>query len=214
MDIRHYYHVYAAGAWSQPVRDHFDALGHSGFDGDIVIGLVGPEHDRQMAREMIGMHLWARGLADPIKWIEADSGWEQVTLQQIHVDLSSIPGELAVLYAHTKGAMDNSEWNEVWRRSMTRRVVSDWRSCVAMLGDYQTVGCHWLTPERDHDPPKRPITTPMYGGNFWWARASYLRELPPLGTDYRHQAEEWVGLGNPKARDLLPGWPSRKLCRS
>ncbi len=212
MKIRHYYHVYAAGGWSAPVREHIEALGRSQFGGEIRIGLAGPEQDRFRAREMITMQLAESGLPAPAEWIEADTGFEQVTLARLSTDMHQLPGEFAVLYAHTKGAFSGDPLNEPWRRSMTAYVVAGWRDCAALLeAGYETAGCHWLTPEKDDDPPRYPVTTPMYGGNFWMARASYLRRLPPPGCDYRHQAEEWIGLGAPRAADLLPGWPSAKL---
>lgn len=212
MDVRHYYHVHAAGAWSEAVREHAAALGEAGFSGPVTIGMTGPPTDRERARELITIRLADAGQLVN-RWIEEDKGFEQVTLQQIHVDAHGIPGQFAVLYAHTKGARDNTEFNIAWRRSMTRRVVGGWEANAKLLeGRYDAVGCHWLTPEKHHRPERgRPVTTPMFGGNFWMARASYLRELPPPGTDYRHQAEEWIGYENPKVRDLRPGWPSARL---
>lgn len=211
--IRHFYHVYASGAWSTPVREHAEALGKSGFEGETVVGLVGYPEDRERAKNHIVMRFGSNGVPIPEVWVEADEGFEQLTLSKLHCDIHNIPGNFPVLYAHTKGAHDDSEWNAIWRRSMTRHVVSNWRACAALLHDYDTVGCHWLTPEEHHNPPDYPVTVPMYGGNYWWARTQYLRELPPPENEYRHQAEEWVGQNKPKAFDLLPGWPSRKLCK-
>jgi len=213
MKIRHFYHVFAAGGWAGPVAEHAEALGRAGLHCPVTITLVGPEEDRFRARERITERFWEWYLPEPEAWIEADAGFEQVTLRQIHLWAHQTPGDYAVLYAHTKGAYSNSPFNEHWRRSMTRYTVAGWRDCVAKLeSGWDTAGCHWLTPERDHDPPRFPVTTPMYGGNFWWGHSNYLRQLPPPGDEYRHQAEEWVGLAGPKAYDFLPGWPSMKLC--
>lgn len=213
MEIRHYYHCYAAGAWAQPVREHIMALGWSRFGGDMTVGLTGPPADRGRAREMILLQLAEWDLPLKVSWVEADEGFEQVTLAAIHRDIHKFTGEQAILYAHTKGARDDSQWNAFWRRSMTARVVADWRSCAEILaGDHDTVGCHWLTPAQHHDPPDWPVNSPFYGGNFWWARASYLRKLPLPLTEHRFHAEEWVGLAGPRAYDLLPGWPSMELC--
>jgi hypothetical protein len=209
MKIRSYFHVYAAGAWAAPVRDHWTALGRSGLDDAVMsVGLVGPARDRQVAREMITLRSRQWDIPEPVRWLAADEAWEQLTLAQVHADVQEIPGEFAVCYVHTKGAHDDCDRNVAWRRSMTRRVVYGWEHCLDLLAEgYDTAGCHWLTPDEHHNPPNRPVTTPMYAGNFWWARASYLRALPPPGNEYRHRAEEWIGLGNPKAADLLPGWP-------
>jgi hypothetical protein len=212
MEMRHFYHIYAGGAWSEPVREHADALGEAGFPGAVTVGLVGPPEDRVRAREMTSLRLAEAGVRVPDVWLEADAGYEQLTLSAVRDFAVANPGYV-ILYAHTKGARDNSEWNACWRRSMTRRVVGGWRLCAGLLADgHDTVGCHWLTPERDNDPPDYPVTTPMYGGNFWWATASYLAKLPAPGTESRFSAEEWVGLGGPRAYDLLPGWPTMKLC--
>ena len=213
MRIRHFYHVYAAGGWKDAVAEHAIALGQAGFRSPVTIGLVGDKDDRFRARERITAQFRWEGAPLPDTWIEADAGFEQVTLAKLHEYARSCRGEEAILYAHTKGALSNTPLNEHWRRSMTRHVVGDWMKCFLLVqSGYDTAGCHWLTPERHNDPPAYPVTTPMYGGNFWWARTGYLRRLPEPGTDYRHQAEEWVGLGNPRAADLLPGWPSMDIC--
>ena len=205
MKVHHFYHIYAAGAWAEPVREHASALSEAGFEGGLTVGLIGPAEDRDRAREMVTMRFPVAGT----EWIEADEGFEQLTLTALKEFVQDCKDEYAILYAHTKGALDNSSLNACWRRSMTRHVVGNWRKCVSLLENdsYDTVGCHWLMPE-EHDC----ITTPMYGGNFWWARSGYLRTLPPLSHDTRWRAEEWIGYGQPKAYDLLPGWPSMQLC--
>jgi hypothetical protein len=56
--------------------------------------------------------------------------------------------------------------------------------------------------------PEWPEQVPFFAGNFWWARASYLRTLEPPLEESRWQAETWVSLGEPKVYDVLPGWPN------
>lgn len=204
--IRHFYHVWAAGAWAEPAVQHAEALLESGFRGHITVGLVGSRLDRAIARERIGS-LLAELPNSTLDWAEADQGYEQVTLALLRSWVHAARGDQAVLYAHTKGAHNQSEMNAEWRRSMTRHVVGDWRTCVSLLRDYDTIGCHWLTPSLY----PHVVGTPYYGGNFWWARASYLRRLPPLEQQDRHAAEGWIGLGDPYAYDLFPGWPSMQL---
>lgn len=214
LHVRHFYHVYASGAWAEPVREHAEALGASEFTGAITVGLVGPRGDRERAREMITRRFSMYGAPVPDSWVEADEGYEQVTLTALRNFARSHLQDMAILYAHTKGAHDNTEWNAAWRRSMTRRIVSDWPNCVRQLGRYELVGCHWLDPERYHTPPY-DVASPFFGGNFWWALSNYVRRLPPLdakGT--RHDAETWIGLRSPRVLDLLPGWPSMRLCTS
>jgi hypothetical protein len=65
---------------------------------------------------------------------------------------------------------------------------------------------HDLSGINFHEAPAR-----HFGGNFWWARADYIRRLPhPLSPDFaspqfadpsnreRIRYEMWVGSGNPK----------------
>lgn len=201
LPVRHYYHVYAAGAWIRPAQEHVTALALSGLRAPMVIGLVGAPGGRLQAREMLTAMLSEAGLPAPERWAEADEGWEQVTLAEVHADVHRTPAEFAVMYAHAKGSANPSPLNAAWRRSMTRHVACDWEECAGLLEDgYDTAGCHWVTAQRS--------TTAFYAGNFWWARASYLRTLPPPPNESRWQAETWVSSATgPKAADLLPGWP-------
>lgn len=205
MKIRHYYHVYAAGAWSAPVRDHFTALGRSGLDDTMMtVGLVGPERDRLMARERIEDMCRKWVLFFPETWVEADTGWEQLTLQAIWEDAQNSTGEYAVLYAHTKGAANDLDSSAAWRRSMTKALVTNWESeCVARLEQgYDAVGSHWVKA------PEYPDQPAFFAGNFWWSKASYLRTLEQPLNETRWEAETWVSLGHPQVHDLMPWWPN------
>lgn len=113
-----------------------------------------------------------------------------------------------ILYFHSKGVSTPGKQIN-WRRRMELYLIKNsWAECVLFLTKgYDTVGCHWLTPEQF----PAQIKTPFYGGNFWWARSSYiatLPELPPDKWNNRYEAEHWIGLNNPTALDLCPGWPT------
>lgn len=114
-----------------------------------------------------------------------------------------------VLYLHTKGVTHPGEVAyEVWRRRMERAVVTNWRTCISDLeSGCDACGSHWLTPEQFPN-----VTSPFFGGTFWWAKADYLKTLPQLPAatwSNRFEAESWIGRGNPKPRvkDYYPGWP-------
>ena len=198
--IRHYYHVFAAGAWQQPVAEHITALAQAGLHTDMVIGLIGTPAQRDTARDTITTTLTQAGLAAPVRWIEAAQGWEQVTLRQIHFDVHRTPGRHPVLYAHTKGAHDDTDVNRAWRRAMTRALVTDWQHCTRLLDDgHDTAGCHWIT--------RGGVS--FYAGNFGWATANHLRTLPPPDNTSRWEAETWVSsTSGPNAADVLPGFPT------
>lgn len=197
--IRHYYHAYADGKWRSPVSEHIAAIKTIDQPITITVGVVGTSSNRA-AFEATNV------VVD--QWVEEETGFEQVTLSSLQSDL--VGGQTsAVLYAHTKGAYNPTHLNAAWRRSMTRRLVGDWARCLARLDEVDVVGCHWLTPEEFPGS----IVTPFFGGNFWWAHSDCLSRLPAVRAETRWDAEHWIGLGNPKAWDLLPGWPSKRLFR-
>lgn len=197
--IRHYYHVYADGQWEDAATEHLEALATIDVPMHVTVGVVGsPANRATVDAAFYGV--------DVAQWVEADTGWEQVTLAALQSELTS-SHNTAVLYAHTKGASDGSQINVEWRRSMTRHVVAGWRDCLQHLASVDAVGCHWLTSQKW----PQHVTTPFFGGNFWWATPDYLRTLPPLAYTSRWHAEQWIGLANPTVHDLLPGWPSLNL---
>lgn len=208
MNVAHFFHLYSAGEWRDPLAEHLAALEVGGYDGPFHVGLVGDPSQRAEALDEL------RWIRPPDTVIEADTGWEQVTLHELHAYAQDHDG--AVLYAHTKGAHDPSTVNIAWRRSMSWHLVRNWRACTTVLNPdhglgpggepYDAVGCHWLTPEEfpghvDHAP------LPCFGGNFWTARCGYVRQLLPCADSCRHDAEGWIGTGNPRVLDLYPGWP-------
>jgi hypothetical protein len=117
-----------------------------------------------------------------------------------------------VMYHHTKGAIHKGEiLYDAWRKRMMNCCTSNWRQCIKDLDEgYESIGCHWLTPEQFGPAVKAPF----WGGNFWWAKASFLNTLPQLRqtADTREQfydAESWIGWGprRPLVKDYYPGWP-------
>jgi hypothetical protein len=177
--IHHYYHIYAAGAWQEPVREHIRALTESGLSRresfSLHVGIVGREEDANAVRRL---------LDDAVKWAEigrSEEGWEQLTLGALARDSHSNDG-LAV-YAHTKGAHTPNRFNTDWRRRMTYFTITKWRDAVAALETHAAYGCHWMQLEGNW----------LFGGNFWWTHMSHLRLFPPPKLDTRWQAEEWIG---------------------
>lgn len=195
MRLAHWCHAYCGGAWREPLTEHLEVLRGADFDGELHWGAVGPLHEIAEAADLVGQPPDAM----------APEGWEQVTLSALHAFAQTHDG--AILYSHTKGAADTSDFRAKWRRSMEMRVVDNWRSNLTALEDHDVVGCHWLTP----DVWPGTITTPFFGGNYWIARCDYLRRLPECPTTDRFDAERWIGMANPRAFDLLPGWPGEEL---
>lgn len=198
--VAHFYHVYADGDWRDPVAEHLAALKDSKFDGYFGMGVVGTAENYDEVWQELD------AIRTPDRIACAPSGWEQVTLALAAQFAAENDG--SVLYAHTKGAARKSAFQNAWRQNMTALLVSKWQDARDALatGHYDAVGCHWLT-ERDFPHVKVQTDYPMFGGNFWMATCEYIRSLPPLQTENRHQAESWIGKGEPRVLDLSPGWP-------
>ena len=114
---------------------------------------------------------------------------EAPTLELIRT-FSMFHHDARVLYVHTKGASYEAPSAHVadWRRMLLHFLVEKHDQARAALETHDVVGCNFL------DHPAR-----HFSGNFWWARASHLKSLPPVQNGERHQAEWWV-LGTDSAR--------------
>jgi hypothetical protein len=117
---------------------------------------------------------------------------------------------LKVLYIHHKGASQpyNVCVND-WRKLMMYFTITNWKKCIENLKTNDVVGVNWRV---------RPY--PHFSGNFWWANSSYIKKLPklvlpetlnyesqygfklPWNNGYRHDAEFWIGLKQPKICNL------------
>lgn len=198
--VTHFYHWYASGAWTAPVREHFAALSAVRFPGQVNVGLVGSPADRNVARERL-VFLWPGAEI----CAEADTGYEEVTLSVLRSWALSAAPTSPVLYAHTKGAYNQGPLNARWREGMTSVVVGQLEACVASLAEADAVGCNWLSAETVAGYADRPC----FGGNFWWATAGYAATLSEPTNTSRYDAEAWIGTGHPKVRVLgQPGWPT------
>lgn len=114
------------------------------------------------------------------------------TLRMLHEAASRMQPDDHVWYIHTKGANSyrpNSQPGPLgWRRFMEYYVLQHWRFLRGALWGHDCAGVQL-----------RPEPWPHFSGNFWWARASYLRTLPvPMLTRSRTEAEEWLGLMGPR----------------
>lgn len=202
MDLHHFYHVYADGNWEQPVEEHLAALRAGGLADELTtfrVGLVGSAIN--MAKAI--SYLSRSGIKYQVDGLE-ESGFEQVTLDRLYEFSKTHDG--AVLYAHTKGASRNDPIDVPWRRSMTQLCVVDWQVPIAGLeADYLIAGCHWIrgNPDierlsaawrnRQLNPPGLDGVGGMFGGNFWWTKLEYVRQLPEPDHVHRHAAEHWLG---------------------
>lgn len=121
-----------------------------------------------------------------------------------------------VCFWHNKGVTHAwDQLNTVWRLCMERAVIRQWMQCVRDLNaGCDSVGAHWLTPEQY----RGIVHHPFWGGQFFWAKASFLGELPvlpdnPQKRDDWFLSENWIGMGRrPKVKDYAPHWPGIGPC--
>lgn len=196
MRLTHFYHVFADGDWETPAGEHLEALVASDLIDnldDMFLGIVGAESNRaRVKRELPGVVV-----------AEADTGWEQVTLNAVHDFAQTDDG--AIFYAHTKGAHSRSDLADMWRKSMTHDLITGWRGCVEALTTVQACGSHWLQSRM----PEHAEHDFFFAGNFWWAQSSYVAKLPALRFEHRYQAEGWIGLANPTVKVIRDGLADR-----
>lgn len=121
-----------------------------------------------------------------------------------------------VCFFHIKGVTHKQQAIDfLWRKCMEHWTIRNWRQCVRDLGmGCDSVGTHWLTPERFHGLVK----SPFWGGMFFWAKASFLAELPdvpaePTCAEDWWIPEHWIGMGHrPQIKDYAPHWPGIDVC--
>lgn len=193
MKVRHWYHAWADGIWQQAASEHAGALRDHDFRADgITIGLVGSAGNVSAARDWFTSELAGMG---PLDFVIAETGFEQVTLRDLYAHVTGCGQEEAILYAHTRGAMNPSEAQNASRRAATAAVLTGWPEHVSLLAYYDITGPEWRASPLDG-------RTMFFSCNFWWARASWLRTLPEPDESSRWHAEVWVGQGDPKVRSL------------
>ncbi len=177
----------------------------------VFLHVAGMNHYREIVAELSGM-INGSGLYDAAeltavtvgtcdlsglfgeRWQTRGGGplerFEFPTLRHLHAIAQTHP-EDSFLYLHTKGASQPARRasRDAWRRYMARCVITDWRQCVDLLGDHDTVGTEI------RQPPKH--ANMHYAGNFWWARGDYLSRLPQPVPKFvwkgeRYAAETWL----------------------
>ena len=169
------------------------------------------------------------------KWInveiatEDESKFEGLTLELLHTYCQERKHLKAVGYIHTKGIRlisspdctdDSFKAVNSWRHLLERVTIDKWQECTHRLGQFDAAGANY-----------RSSPWPHFGGNFWWANASYVSGLisPQVGkfpeTPYdwinaddprrkvmieRLDFERWIGLNNPDCYSLY-GYPFSHL---
>lgn len=193
------------------VREQMTQLRASGLLAScdkFVVGINGDNESREIANLVIpsSAEIILHGL---------DSRNENSTIIALHEFAKGHP-DYYILYFHSKGASREHQTDHIvnWKNCMMKHVIQNWWRCVADLdAGFESVGCHWLTNQADG-------TQNIWGGNFWWTKASFLRMLPSMtlrdrikksgikSIESRYESEVWIGYGPrlPKIKDYHSGW--------
>lgn len=188
MGLTHFYHVYAAGNWAQPVTEHCKALVDYGLYDELdtfMVGFVGT--DEQIAAVRCTLDVLTPNYQVAAT---ASEGWEQVTLNALYDFVQDHDGPVS--YAHTKGASRNNAVDLPWRRTMEYHNIVNWQKPVAALeAGAKIAGCYWVQGA----PSSRPGFghSGMMGGNYWWTTGELLRINVAPDNSCRHAAEHWLG---------------------
>jgi hypothetical protein len=182
-------HVAMHGRWREVVEDQLTLMRASGlyeFTQNVFIGLLGPDPDAfDYADDKLRVVYHYAGFGE----------YEFPTLTRLHALCGSFKphGDELVYYLHTKGVFTDTPQTQAWRRYMQYFAIERHADCVRALADHDVCGVDWYSTPWPH-----------FSGNFWWARADYVRtlseprSLPLVGClDHtgRHNCERWVGSG-------------------
>jgi hypothetical protein len=201
----HFYHAWCDGPWQDIVAEHLAMLRGAKFHGPVYLSLTGRRENREAVHDE-----FLRSWDGPLQVATGNGqGYEQECLDALRSHAVVHPDD-TILYAHTKGITHGSDpaseriHQAEWRRCMTRAVLLGWREKIQLLDMCDAIGPHLLTPE---DYPGL-VSTPFFGGNFWWANASFIASCQPCSRDSRHDAEAWLGMNGARMMSLGPkSWP-------
>lgn len=118
-------------------------------------------------------------------------GKEEVTTQALWSFAATCEDDTRLAYIHARGMTRNPRASQAdscaedWTRMMEFFVIERWAVASSALNDHEAAGCEmWSYRGTYH-----------YSGNFWWARAGYIKRLPPpeqFVPDRRRVGEFWV----------------------
>lgn len=215
LPIYGFMHVGVVNHWRDIVEEQLRKLRASGLwdrTERIFVGLVGPRHEEFDFED------------EKLEVVYRSPDFEEAeypTLLALEKFCSD--HECLVYYIHTKGNFHVSDNTRDWRHLMEHFVIQRHGDCLRTLADHDACGVNLLS-----DAPAEKGAVPFlladaqelgqsptpaqafFAGNFWWARSSYIRTLPPLislapsgSRPDRYACERWIGM-NPLAKRERP----------
>ncbi len=213
-----FYHVACLNHWRQVVAEQMNLLSLYGLNSQPVrVGILGTDEDCQTFRQIVAEN----GVAVEIVAHEPDlRRFELPTRLALERWARRAPDDSALFYFHSKGVggAPIDPLRESWRRLMNRYLIPRWRDLLRELNEFDLIGVNWHGKDPDSGDPQRDYWKghPHFSGNFWWARADWIKRLPPLQEYYdnptfpryspeaqRVGCEFWIGSAeNPRVKSL------------
>jgi len=208
--ITAFYHVGPVNHFREVVAEQLRILAAASFQGHTFIHYGGDIHEQGFIQRVADVN------ALPVTFLEGHPGREECPcLEAIHEYAQRCDPEENILYAHTKSITHPNWHTTMWRWMMNAYILDGWQEAEKTL-----IEGNWdfVAPKVSNDP------FPHSSGNFWIAKASYVRGLQPFqdyyktfmkvyasrlhgGWSQRHAAEAWIGSG-PDVRALqLTAYP-------
>lgn len=185
--MRLFWHVYAVNHWYEIAGEALACLAESAYPEPVeahVVGGPGQAHD---LAELAGWH----GVRLDVT-VHAANQYEYPTLAALWRWCQS--HDTPAGYIHTKGVTrPNCPPYAWWRWMMLAEIVLRWPDRLRDLESHDAVGCTY-----------RP-DWPCFAGNFWWARADWIRARPePRPSRDRYDHERWLlAGGQPRVKALI-----------
>lgn len=177
-----FWHICGINFWREVAEDQFNTLQSSGLldrADQIMVTFLGDDRKE-------------------IEWLERKS--PKIVINNYSSDIThyermclnglrkwSSDNEGLVLYMHAKGVSRTSKKTNVqgWRKLLEYFVVENHERCTDEIykEGLDTMGGNLCVAQRNYKPGHGM----HYSGNFWWARAGYLRTLTMIPLNVRMQ---------------------------
>jgi hypothetical protein len=175
------WHVAAMGDWRQVVEEQLGLLRECGLR-DVIVTFVGTGLD------WFGQTCRSAGVRAYVEQSDPNI-MHYETFAMLLIERLAKETDEPILYFHTKGVSNPGDPNKAkWRRCMEEHLVRRWREHVPHLEHHDAIGVNWID-----------CATPHFSGNYWLARAGWLRQLPDFVAYHhsrqlvRYNCEFWIG---------------------
>jgi len=184
-----------AGQWQDIIKEQVQQWNQSGLTdiAEINVGINGTNEEYKEACSIfpIKSNCWYNGY---------DVAWEFPTINKMIKIIQNFTDDTSICYHHTKAVSWNTNpYHVAWRKAMQWYCIENWKVCIKALDQVETCGIFW------YDKKNYPF---HFSGNFFWARAGYLKTLSELiDNGDRMLAETWITSNNstPSVIDFNPG---------